>query len=242
MVNVHWRQVAGARHEVIHKRRSQQLAVFAVNHVLTEHLANALRHAAVDLPLHDRFVQHITDVIDRGIGDDVNDAGLRVNLDLAHVRAEREREVRRIVERRRLHARLEALGIRLEKEVAPVISHLAFNMNDPVVGRGKTKADRERNRRLRQAMSLVIDSREFLRIFVNGRGLAAESPIPPNIYGYDPDYRNPFRTPDLERARALMVEAGYPGGIDPKTGRIHSTWNQNVAATFRPRSYRTNQR
>lgn len=109
-------------------------------------------------------------------------------------------------------------GIRLEKEVAPVISYVAFNMNDPLVGRGGTQAEQARNRRLRQAMSLVIDSQEFLRIFLNGRGLAAQSPIPPNIYGYEADYRNPFRTPDLERAKALMVEAGYPGGIDPKTG------------------------
>jgi ABC-type transport system substrate-binding protein len=64
----------------------------------------------------------------------------------------------------------------------------------------------------------VIDSNEFLRIFANGRGIAAQSPIPPNIYGYDPDYWNPYRQPDLERAKALMVEAGYPAGIDPTTG------------------------
>ncbi|MBY0400218.1 hypothetical protein K2X89_07985 [Myxococcota bacterium] len=117
-----------------------------------------------------------------------------------------------------LSPEMAAVGIRLEKDVAPVISYVAFNMNDPVVGRGRTKVEQARNRKLRQAMSLVIDSEEFLRIFVNGRGRAAQSPIPPNIYGYEADYRNPFRTPDLERAKALMKEAGYPGGIDPKTG------------------------
>ena len=117
-----------------------------------------------------------------------------------------------------LSPEMAAVGIRLEKDVAPVISYVAFNMNDPVVGRGNTNAEQDRNRRLRQAMSLVIDSQEFLRIFANGRGLAAQSPIPPNIYGYEADYRNPFRTPDLDRAKVLMTEAGYPGGIDPKTG------------------------
>lgn len=117
-----------------------------------------------------------------------------------------------------LSPEMEAAGIRLEKEVAPVVYFLGFNMNDPVVGHGKTPEEARRNRLLRQAMSLAIDSEEFLRIFLNGRGIAAQSPIPPGIYGYDPDYRNRFRTPDFERAKALLVEAGYANGIDPRTG------------------------
>lgn len=117
-----------------------------------------------------------------------------------------------------LSPEMAAFGISLEKDVAPVISYIGFNMNDARVGRGSTKALQARNRKLRQAMSLVIDSEEFLRIFANGRGIASQSTIPPGIYGYDPEYRNPYRQPDLERAKALLVEAGYPGGIDPATG------------------------
>jgi ABC-type transport system substrate-binding protein len=45
----------------------------------------------------------------------------------------------------------------------------------------------------------------------------AQSPVPPGIFGYDKNYRNPFRQPDLKRARALLAEAGYKGGIDPAT-------------------------
>jgi ABC-type transport system substrate-binding protein len=45
----------------------------------------------------------------------------------------------------------------------------------------------------------------------------AQSPLPPGLFGYDASYRNPFRARDPERARALLVEAGYPGGIDPQT-------------------------
>jgi oligopeptide transport system substrate-binding protein len=124
----------------------------------------------------------------------------------------------KVIQNGALSPEMAALGIRLEKQISPTIFYLGFNMNDPVVGRGKTPKERERNRKLRQAMSLVIDSEEFLRIFANGRGLAAQTPIPPDIYGYDPDYRNPFRQPDLERAKALMTEAGYRGGVDAKTG------------------------
>jgi ABC-type transport system substrate-binding protein len=56
-------------------------------------------------------------------------------------------------------------------------------------------------------------------VFSNGRGVAAQSPIPPGIFGYDPAYRNPFRQPDEARARALLREAGYPDGVDPATGK-----------------------
>jgi ABC-type transport system substrate-binding protein len=53
---------------------------------------------------------------------------------------------------------------------------------------------------------------------MNGRGIPAQSPIPPGIFGYDAAYRNPYRSLDLERARALLAEAGYAGGFDPGTG------------------------
>jgi len=117
-----------------------------------------------------------------------------------------------------LSPEMAAMGIRLEKEVAPLVFLLGFNMNDPVVGHGATPEAARRNRLLRQAMSLVVDSAEMLRIFMNGRGIPAQSPIPPGLYGYDADYRNAFRQPDVERAKRLLAEAGYPNGIDPATG------------------------
>ena len=105
-------------------------------------------------------------------------------------------------------------GIALDKAVALDVFYIGFNFDDPVVGR----AGGDRSRKLRQAMSLVIDAEEYSRIFMNGRGVPAQTPIPPGIYGYDPDYRNPFRQMDFDRAKRLMVEAGYPGGVDPATG------------------------
>jgi ABC-type transport system substrate-binding protein len=120
----------------------------------------------------------------------------------------------KIVQDGRLSPEMAAKGIQLEESVSPDVFYIGFNMEDPVVGH----AAGERGRKLRQAMSLVVDVEEFLRVFVNGRGVPAQSPLPPGIYGHDPDYRNPFRRVDLERAKALMVEAGYPRGIDPATG------------------------
>jgi ABC-type transport system substrate-binding protein len=120
----------------------------------------------------------------------------------------------KVVQEDALSPDMEALGIRLEKGVSPDVYYIGFNLEDPVVG----YAAGERSRKLRQAMSLMIDVEEYLRIFMNGRGVPAQSLLPPGIYGYDPDYRNPFRQVDLERARRLMTEAGYPNGIDPETG------------------------
>ncbi len=121
----------------------------------------------------------------------------------------------KVITEDRLSPEMAALGMRLEKSVRPVIRYLGFNMLDPVIGAGGG----ERSRKLRQAMSLAIDVPEYLRVFRNGRGIPAHTPIPPGIYGYDPEYRNPYREADLERARFLLREAGYPGGVDPDTGK-----------------------
>ena len=121
----------------------------------------------------------------------------------------------KVIREERLSPEMSALGVRLEKSVIPAVYYLGFNMDDPVVG---ARAG-ERSRLLRQAMSLVVDVREYLRLFSNGRGVSAQSPLPPGIYGYEADYRNPYRQVDLPRATALLRQAGYAGGIDPRTGR-----------------------
>jgi ABC-type transport system substrate-binding protein len=120
-----------------------------------------------------------------------------------------------VIENDRLSPTMQERGVRLEKSVAPSVYYMGFNMEDAVVG----AAAGERGRRLRQAMSTAVDSEEWTRLFLNGRGVPAHSPLPPGIFGYESDYRNPFRTPDPDKARRLLKQAGYPGGIDPDTGK-----------------------
>jgi len=121
----------------------------------------------------------------------------------------------KVVQEGALSPEMAALDMRLEKAVTPSVYYLGFNMEDPVVGAPAG----ERGRLLRQALSLAIDTEEYTRIFLNGRGVPAQSPIPPGLFGYEPEYQNPFRLPDPERARALLREAGFPDGIDPDTGK-----------------------
>jgi ABC-type transport system substrate-binding protein len=110
--------------------------------------------------------------------------------------------------------------------------YLGFNMLDPVVGNVGSPEQRERNRKLRQAVSIAIDWEEgYGRIFRYKGGDAAHGPVPPGLYGsreQTPGYFNPVthrmvdgrleRRP-IEDAKKLLAEAGYPDGRDARSGR-----------------------
>ena len=99
-------------------------------------------------------------------------------------------------------------GVRLAAAPAMETTYLAFNMEDPVLG--------GTNAALRRALSCAFDSDAWLSLN-RGRMEKATGPLPPGIAGRldsPPQFGH-----DIERARALLAEAGYPGGIDPKTGR-----------------------
>jgi len=115
-------------------------------------------------------------------------------------------------------------GIQLETAVGTSTFYIGFNMLDPVVGGYSEKA-----KKLRRAIAIAIDHEEYISIFANGRGIPAQGPVPPGIFGYvdgeagiNPhvyDWQNgePVRRP-LEDAKQLLAEAGYPKGRDAETG------------------------
>ncbi len=108
---------------------------------------------------------------------------------------------------RALNPELAVRGIELRQAPTLTMSYLGFNMTDPVVGP---------NRPLRQALAHAFDGEIWVR-FHNGRLLIPNGPIPEGVAGHasgPPPY--PY---DLDRARDLLEEAGFPGGIDPATGR-----------------------
>lgn len=121
-------------------------------------------------------------------------------------------------------------GINLTMSTSPSIFFMGFNMLDPVVG-----GNSERARLLRQAISIAVDQEEFISIFLNGRGIAAQGPIPPGILGGD-NITNNYVYKDgkrkaLAEAKKLMQAAGYPNGIDPKTNRHLVLRLDNVASS-----------
>lgn len=116
-------------------------------------------------------------------------------------------------------------NINLASAVQPSLFYLGFNMRDKVIG-----GDSERARLLRRAISIAVDYDEFISIFKNGRGIPAQGPIPPGIYGYEKGEgginpyvyewkdNRPVRK-SVAEAKQLMEAAGYADGIDKKTGR-----------------------
>jgi len=116
-------------------------------------------------------------------------------------------------------------GISLQTSVATSVFYLGFNMLDSVVG-----GLGERARKLRQALSIAIDQEEYISIFQNGRGIPAQGPIPPGIFGYREGGEgiNSYvydwvdgapRRKSIDYARKLLAEAGYPGGRDARSGQ-----------------------
>jgi len=127
-------------------------------------------------------------------------------------------------------------GIELITAVTASISYIGFNMLDPLVG-----GDSERARLLRRAISIAVDYEELISIFANGRGVPAQGPIPPGIFGHvdGAEGINPFVYEwrdgravrrSLEEARALMRDAGYPDGRDATTGEQLTLYFETVSA------------
>ncbi len=67
------------------------------------------------------------------------------------------------------------------------------------------------NKKVRQAIAHALDKEALIAGAVEGYGSPAETPISTSAFGWPEDFKN--REYDLEKAKALMDEAGYPDGF-----------------------------
>ena len=98
---------------------------------------------------------------------------------------------------------LAARNVNYLPSIETVVVYLYFNMKDATVG-GYTPEKVA----LRRAISLAYDIDADTGLIRNGTAIAAQSPVPPGVLGYDPDF-NLGRTYDPARAKALLDMFGY---------------------------------
>ncbi len=130
-------------------------------------------------------------------------------------------------------------NISLVSVVEPSIFYFAFNMADPIVGGYEPK-----QQKLRQSISIAINYEDYISIFLNGRGIAAQGPIPEGIFGnlqgqgLGEQGINPYvyrwhnNQPErysIEVAKKLLAEAGYPNGRNAQGEQL--TLHFDTAAT-----------
>lgn len=104
-------------------------------------------------------------------------------------------------------------GVSLFRDTEPSTYYMSLNMEDPVLGQ---------NRKLRQAISCAFHTQAFLDTFYNSVPIAAQQLLPPGINGHSRDFKNPYGY-DVEKARALLAEAGYPNGRDSSGKQLELT-------------------
>jgi ABC-type transport system substrate-binding protein len=85
------------------------------------------------------------------------------------------------------------------------------------------------DRRVRQALNYALDKRHTARQ-LHGATVPAHGILPPGMLGRDPDLA-PYPH-DVARARALLAEAGYPGGIDVEYVTTSDEETEKVAGSL----------
>ena len=103
----------------------------------------------------------------------------------------------------RLKPELVKRGMQLSRFPVLQTYYMWMNMNDPQLG--GYSADRIA---LRRAISLAYNNAEDVALLKKGFAIKAESPLPPNVLGYDPAYRSPVPY-DPALANALLDRHGY---------------------------------
>ena len=108
-----------------------------------------------------------------------------------------------VISNGKLKPELAARGMELTRFPVLQTYYMWMNMEDPVLGGYSNDKVA-----LRRAIALSYNSDEDISLLKKGFALRAESPLPPNVLGYDPAYRSPVSY-DKALAQALLDRYGY---------------------------------
>lgn len=110
-----------------------------------------------------------------------------------------------VIQDGKLKPELTARGMQLTRFPVLQTYYMWMNVEDPVIGGyGKDKVA------LRRAIALSYNNAEDIALLKKGFAIRAESPLPPNVLGYDASYRSPVSY-DKALSIALLERYGYTG-------------------------------
>ncbi|MEX2105111.1 MAG: ABC transporter substrate-binding protein, partial [Bacilli bacterium] len=82
------------------------------------------------------------------------------------------------------------------------VGYLAFN----------TEKEPFNDKRVRQALNMVVDKQKIIDAFFGGLAEPAKNPLPPSLWGYNDSIKD--YELDIEKAKKLLADAGYPNGFE----------------------------
>ena len=162
--------------------------------------AGLLDDVGKQIPFIDRIVQYVVD-------DPTTTWMMFLSGQFSYSTISRDNWSAVITPGRDLVSEMKEQGVELLSSPTLYLSYIGFNLDDPVIGK---------NKKLRQALSCAFDP-ELLVQYYNGRVTPVYGPLPGPLAGFKP--KPTAYSFNLEKAKQLLAEAGYPNGIDPATGR-----------------------
>ena len=93
----------------------------------------------------------------------------------------------------------------LSQNTEPRLAYVGFNLSDPILS----------NDKVREALSTAIDRKTLVDgVYANGDGELSVLPVPKVSWGYSEEQEALVPAYDVEKAKSLLAEAGYPDGFD----------------------------
>ena len=109
-------------------------------------------------------------------------------------------------------------GIQVVSDASYGYSYIAFTMTDPIVG---SDADP----RIRQALSMALDLDTLVYATYGDYAKPCESVLPINVFSWKSQGKHVY---DVEGAKKLLADAGYPNGLDLRLNLSDSNEHQMI--------------
>lgn len=93
-------------------------------------------------------------------------------------------------------------NLELVEVESPALLYLGFDQTTPMY----------QNKKLREAIAYAIDNQTFVDVVFKGSAVAGDSPLPKASPAYNENVKK--YNQDIEKAKKLLAEAGYPNGLD----------------------------